>query len=168
MSIQLPCATSAQLDYSRAARERRARLWGVPPSRVMTPTESFPGGDKEQKQKASGEESLWETDVPYSHEYLLIASEGFEQEAPQPVSIKAIIRAVAAKHGIRVPELMSHRRHAVVVAARHDAIVQVYLARPNMSLPQIGRLFHRDHTSILSCLRKAGVYHARRPNKGDA
>lgn len=65
MSVAIPSAAPAQLEYARAMRERRARLWGVPPSRVMTRRpESFPGGDKEQKQEASGEEPVAAVVVP--------------------------------------------------------------------------------------------------------
>jgi len=42
-----------------------------------------------------------------------------------------------------------------IVEARHTCVFAVHKARPDLSLPQIGKLFGgRDHTSILHCIRK--------------
>jgi chromosomal replication initiation ATPase DnaA len=44
-----------------------------------------------------------------------------------------------------------------LVQARFDAVAAVKMAYPGMSLPMLGRLFKRDHTSILAALRKSGL-----------
>jgi len=65
-----------------------------------------------------------------------------------------IIRAVSARTGISVPEIIGERRSKWIVAARFEAIYEVSVAT-GYSLPQIGRIFGgRDHTSILNALRK--------------
>ena len=69
---------------------------------------------------------------------------------------KKIIAQVAAIHGLSVAEVMSNRRNRPVVEARFDAIKAVADIRPDMSLPQIGRLFGKDHTTILHALRRRG------------
>ena len=72
-----------------------------------------------------------------------------------------VIKRVAARHRMLVEELLSPSRKHQVIAARFDAIVEVYqtcrIGERRLSLPEIGRLFRRDHTSILSALRRRGV-----------
>lgn len=72
-----------------------------------------------------------------------------------------VIKRVAAQHRMSVKELLSPSRTHRVIAARFDAIVEVYetcrRSESRLSLSEIGRLFGRDHTSILSALRKRGV-----------
>lgn len=51
----------------------------------------------------------------------------------------------------------SRSRRADVVAMRDAAIVHVWSRLPSISLPAMGRLFNRDHTSILYSLQKNGV-----------
>jgi chromosomal replication initiation ATPase DnaA len=73
---------------------------------------------------------------------------------------RAIAEAVAASYGYTFHELLSHRREKRAVTARHEAIAAVARARPDMSYPAIGRLFGRDHTSIIHALKKTGAYRA--------
>jgi hypothetical protein len=75
-----------------------------------------------------------------------------EGSAPPPVRVKTghqIIREVAAQHGFSAAELIGPRRQVQLVAARFEAMWRIKTERPDMSLPMIGRLFHRDHTTIL-------------------
>lgn len=77
-------------------------------------------------------------------------------EEKQPVI--DIIRVVATKHGVSVTDIKSQTRTLHIVEARHEAMALVYRLRPDLSLPAIGRIFNRDHTSILHAVRKAGVW----------
>jgi chromosomal replication initiation ATPase DnaA len=71
--------------------------------------------------------------------------------------VRALIERVAAFHGVSFEDILGPRRDRKTVAARFDAIAAVHKARPDLSLPQMGRHFHRDHTSILHALsRRAG------------
>ena len=60
-----------------------------------------------------------------------------------------IFAAVYRKYGIPKEELTGNRRTREIAQARHIAI---YLIRKitEMSLPNIGKIFGRDHTTILS------------------
>lgn len=75
-------------------------------------------------------------------------------------SAKRIIQMVALAHGVRVSDILGRRRDKLVYAARQDAVKAVAEARPDLSLPQIGRIFDRDHTTILNSLRKSGARRA--------
>jgi chromosomal replication initiation ATPase DnaA len=67
--------------------------------------------------------------------------------------VAEIITSVAAVHGIPVEAIMSPRRDRRAVDARFDAIVAVRNEHPHLSLTQLGRVFRKDHTSILHCLK---------------
>lgn len=67
--------------------------------------------------------------------------------------IADIIAACAAEWGVTVAEIRGHSRKAHIVAPRHAAM---WLAREitGRSMPEIGRAFRRDHTSVLSAVRR--------------
>ncbi len=69
---------------------------------------------------------------------------------------REIISRVGALHGYTLAEITGPRLEKKLVQARFDAVKAVADARPDMSLPQIGRIFNRDHTSILHALKKRG------------
>jgi hypothetical protein len=95
-------------------------------------------------------------------EILASAVDRFPELRPPSSSrplVKDIIRRVALRHGLPIGLIKGNRRSKHIVAARHEAIVEAALARPDMSLPELGRQFGgRDHTTILHALRKAGIY----------
>lgn len=70
--------------------------------------------------------------------------------------MRALITRIAEDHGLTYADMIGKSRRKHIVQARHEAIWAVRDARPDMSLPQIGRLFHKDRTSILHALRKRG------------
>ena len=80
----------------------------------------------------------------------------------------AIVESVAAKHGVPVREIFGTCRAAHIVAARHEAMAEVVEARPHWSYPTVARIFHRDHTTVISALRKLGKWKPRGygPNHG--
>jgi chromosomal replication initiation ATPase DnaA len=81
-----------------------------------------------------------------------------QERADSPkAQVKRVIEAVCAKHEVPYHEVMGRKRFAEIVAARHEAIVAVAEAFPWMSLPKLGRIFGRDHTSILHAMDKHGV-----------
>jgi chromosomal replication initiation ATPase DnaA len=69
-----------------------------------------------------------------------------------------IIRLVATRHGVSVADIKGATRVFHIVAARQEAMALVYKLRPDLSLPAIGRIFDRDHTTVLHAVRKLGVY----------
>lgn len=74
----------------------------------------------------------------------------------------AVVAKVAAVHGVATSDILTkgtrvHKGSLKVCAARHQAIAAVHLAFPNLSTPQLGRLFQRDHSTILHSLKRAGL-----------
>ena len=70
------------------------------------------------------------------------------------LSVREIIAHVAALHCLKAGDLVGPRRMKHIIEARHEAIRIVADLRPDLSLPQIGRVFNKDHTTILHALRK--------------
>lgn len=81
-------------------------------------------------------------------------------EVPGKPSIRAIIADVAARHGLLDEHIYGDSRGRLVVAARHAAMLMAIKARPDLSLVDIGRIFKRDHTTLLHAMDKAGVTRA--------
>lgn len=93
-----------------------------------------------------------------------IADEQPGEHVPaERVLIADIIRQTAERHGISARRLLGQGRAKQLVEARTEAIAMAYVARPDLSLPALGRLFgNRDHTTILHAVRRAGVYRGAR------
>lgn len=51
-------------------------------------------------------------------------------------------------------QIISVRRTRDLIGPRHRCYFEVYKQRPDLSFPAIGRYFKRDHTSILSGVKK--------------
>ena len=70
-------------------------------------------------------------------------------EEPTSVTVDRIFSIVEQKLGVSKSELIGPSRTKNIVAARH---VAVYLIRnvTDISLPHIGRIFNRDHTTVMS------------------
>lgn len=79
-------------------------------------------------------------------EYNVIPLEG--------LTIRDIIKVIAEHHGLRYGDIVGHRRQKHIIAVRDKCIRAAADARPDLSLPSIGRIFNRDHTTIMHSLRK--------------
>lgn len=66
-----------------------------------------------------------------------------------------IVNAVAAEYSVLPRKLYAYGRSTKLAEARK---VAMYLVRhnTNLSLPQIGTVFGRDHTTVLSAVVKVG------------
>ena len=74
---------------------------------------------------------------------------------PPPVrTMKDIIADVAAATGYRPADIVSHRRPTDLCLARDLATWTIKTERPDLTLTQIARAFGRDHTSVLSSVRR--------------
>jgi len=77
-----------------------------------------------------------------------------------PVSMTSIVARVAAAHRLPVADLMGRNKSRRYVLARHEAmwrIRQVTWAdgvTPRYTLPQIGRYFDRDHTTVIAACKR--------------
>ena len=76
-------------------------------------------------------------------------------DRPSP---RFLIRVAALRHGVRYGDVIGESRSKYVVAARDHAIRLIWTHCRLMSLPAVGRLFDRDHTTILHSLRKQGLH----------
>ena len=91
---------------------------------------------------------------------LLLKHHGVDEDDPpelQRATVEAIQNAVAAAYGVTRNEMISDRRNVKIIMPRH---VAMYLCREltPRSLPAIGRMFGRDHSSIShACEKIAGL-----------
>lgn len=66
---------------------------------------------------------------------------------------RSIIRRVAAEYGTTYADIVGSETFAHIICARHAAILAVHKAHPSYSLPKLGRIFSKDHSSIRNALR---------------
>jgi len=76
---------------------------------------------------------------------------GVEPSTPAGFT-RAIIAAAAAEYSVTVDDILGPRRFGRFLKARHAAMRAVKLARPEMSYPTMGRIFNRDHTTVMNAL----------------
>lgn len=83
----------------------------------------------------------------------------FDSHKTPPISVDNIISEEAAKAGITPEDIRGRRRKRHICNARQAAMARAYVERPDLSLPQIGRMFgNRDHTTVLHAAKKCGVH----------
>jgi chromosomal replication initiation ATPase DnaA len=73
-------------------------------------------------------------------------------QAPRstPITARRIIEIVSRHTGVSVEEIKGHRRNLALIHARHIATLLVRYHRPDLSYPQIGKVFGgRDHSTII-------------------
>lgn len=81
-------------------------------------------------------------------------------------SPKYIIEATAREFSLRPSDLKGPRRSHYLIIPRHLAIWRIGIARPDFSLPTIGRYMGgRDHTSILYAIRATDARLGRDPDR---
>jgi chromosomal replication initiator protein len=76
--------------------------------------------------------------------------------APDPQGFKPqkLAQSVATLYGLKLSALRGMSRDRTAVIARHHAIWLVSKMFPSLSLPRLGQIFRRDHTTILYAKRK--------------
>lgn len=75
---------------------------------------------------------------------------------PPDVLVDKIISVVAKKNGLRPEDLKSKKRQDNIAKARHVAIYIVRNLTP-LPLQTIGKIFNRDHTTIMSSIEKVEI-----------
>lgn len=73
--------------------------------------------------------------------------------------VREIISEVAERHGVTLGQIMSPIRTKKIAHARQEAQAALYDTLNDdgtrrYSLPKIGRIFDRDHTSVLHAIRR--------------
>lgn len=71
---------------------------------------------------------------------------------PQPIKSAVTLEVVAEWFDISIKDILGYRRSRNIVNARS---VVAFILRNNtsMSLPEIGTLINRDHTSVIHAVR---------------
>jgi len=88
-------------------------------------------------------------------EMLLAINDVGDEPTDNRRPVPAIVAEVLADYpGTTWADVKSLRRTRELVAPRQACMVAVYDERKDLSLPQIGRLFNRDHTTVLHAVRK--------------
>lgn len=68
-------------------------------------------------------------------------------------SVTRIVMEVLADYpGITWEDVLSPRRSRGLIKPRHACMKAVCEQRPDLSFPAVGRIFHRDHTTILNAI----------------
>ncbi|NTA27420.1 hypothetical protein [Allorhizobium ampelinum] len=71
---------------------------------------------------------------------------------------KAYILKRATELGLPYEEVTGPSRAPKVIAVRDKIVFEMkHIEFPNISYPQMGRLFHKDHTSMLAAYRRGGL-----------
>jgi hypothetical protein len=66
---------------------------------------------------------------------------------------RRIMREVARQHRVTVDDILGPRRDKHYIAARHEAMRRVWTEVRGLSSVLIGRLFKRDHTTVLNACK---------------
>jgi chromosomal replication initiation ATPase DnaA len=82
---------------------------------------------------------------------------------PQCDRLAGIVTAVAAEIGVTREQLLGESRDADSVLARHAAMA-LSQRLLGYSLPRIGRLMQRDHSTVHSAIRRIGRLAAAQPD----
>lgn len=67
---------------------------------------------------------------------------------------RQIAAYVGAQYGVTFDEIVSASRTRRVTLARQIAMATIRARKPDLSLPQIGKIFNKDHTTVLAALRR--------------
>ena len=70
---------------------------------------------------------------------------------PTSVTVEKIFSSVYQKYGVKKEDLVSTKRNKEIAYARH---ITIFIIREvtEMSLPNIGKIFNRDHSTIISSI----------------
>ena len=73
--------------------------------------------------------------------------------ATSPFKWRHIVEEVAEKHGVSFETMKGDNRRKGVTVARFEVCARLY-DETGMSLPQIGRLLNKDHSTVLHAIRR--------------
>lgn len=145
----------------RHYREIQARTWAPRPAQaparlqVAAPAETA-------VQPAPAVEAALEAAAPWPVRLAPGAFLGdLRKWGPQRKAALRIIAQVAACHGFTVEDILGPSRKVPIIIARQDAMVEVFLHRLDLTLPMIGRIFHRDHSTVVHAVKRRGHLRSR-------
>lgn len=68
-------------------------------------------------------------------------------------AMRRLVREVCEDAAVSEPAIYSTNRRRHVARARQAAMWRIRKEMPDLSLPQIGRFFNRDHTTVIHAIR---------------
>ncbi|RVG08555.1 helix-turn-helix domain-containing protein [Sinorhizobium meliloti] len=84
----------------------------------------------------------------------LTSPDPFRAPAKGPKDPESICASILAEYpGISWEDVIGKRRSGYLVSARHACIKAVYTARKDLSSTDLGKIFNKDHTSILYAVK---------------
>ena len=141
------------LGLKRSGPVKKKKVVGVPPiaAEAIEPKEKNMIGLIVKRLSREREEKALRRDVIVVHDKPILMREADDTDS---VSVRDIIRSVEFRHGLTPGEIAGARRNTKVVRARHEAMWIAKELHPHLSYPVLGRIFNRDHTTVLHALRK--------------
>ena len=102
------------------------------------------------------------TGQPIDMEFAKAELSGVHSARAKLTSVDDILRVVCHHFHLRSSELLGADRHKTTALARH---VAMYLCKKRLSVsfPELGRAFGKDHTTVMSAVRKVQTLRERDP-----
>lgn len=123
----------------------KARLWGDKPRRTFpVPAEAVAPSRRRLFTRA-----IEEVFEPTPFNFL---------KTPGP---RALVKLAALKHSISVADVVGIARSVPIVAARQEAMWLIRTHCPHLSLPEIGLIFGRDHSTVYHSVNKVSAKRGR-------
>ena len=144
-----PTTAAEVMERARAAHRRRA-VWTKPV------TERLSIADISRQWAEADAKRRHDAEARKEAAAKRIARTEAKVELTTSDRVRTIIAEVSAETGIPIPIIIGHRKSHPILRARNVAIKRVALAT-GWSLPRIGKVFNRDHTTIQHTLRKMGL-----------
>jgi chromosomal replication initiator protein len=133
--------------YRRAQRRRSERL-----KRERAEAEARAAEQERQRREAAARQA-----AELAEQQARARELALQQMIASRPSAVAVMRHAAHEEGIGLDVVRGPGRAQPIVRKRDAVLVAVVTARPDLSLPRLGRMFNRDHTSILAALRRTGM-----------
>ncbi|MBW3095656.1 helix-turn-helix domain-containing protein [Pseudohoeflea coraliihabitans] len=145
----------AREKNKRREREKAARIH----RELLAKAKEEARREREERARAEREQEAEQRRIEEATQIMAKAGNRYEPiiDITPQLMVKEIIVEVAERFGFAPREIVGRSRYKPLTRARQAAMAEVYLHRPDMSLPQIGRFFNRDHTTVLHALKVMGL-----------
>lgn len=115
---------------------------------------SIAGNEKEIERLTLNIADLYATVIAQARKICELENSG-DPDIAYRKPVKRIVDDVLREYpGITWQDIVSAKRTKHLIEPRHRCMVEVFTIRPDLSFPMIGKIFQRDHTTILHAVRK--------------
>ena len=116
--------------------------------------ESIAGNEKDIERLTLNIADLYATVIAQARKICELENSG-DPEIAYRKPVKRIVEEVLRDYpGVTWQDIVSAKRTKHLVEPRHRCMTAVFTIRPDLSFPMIGKIFMRDHTTILHAVRK--------------